>query len=202
MDQLRADALLDLLDGTYIDVTPGPRRGVVELIVGLETLAGLDEQPRDLNGFGPVAADIARQCAAANLDAQWRFSVIDAETGQLLFHSLTRARPTPAPRPPRTPPRPRNPPATAPRLAPAPDPRRPARHSTTPAHTRERQRQRHTRPTARRADAAPDAGPADTSPNARPADAEPAATRPADAGPSRCRARRRRIRTHGSPTRP
>jgi hypothetical protein len=97
MDQLRADALLDLLDGTVIDVSPGPRRGVVELIVGLQTLAGLDENPGDLNGFGPVAADIARQCAAANLKAQWRFSVTDERSGQLLFHGLTRVRPTPAP---------------------------------------------------------------------------------------------------------
>ncbi|WP_203913335.1 DUF222 domain-containing protein, partial [Rhizocola hellebori] len=28
MDQLRTDALLDLLEGRHIDVTPGPRRGV------------------------------------------------------------------------------------------------------------------------------------------------------------------------------
>ena len=104
LDQLRADALLDLLDGTTIDVTPDPRRGVVELLVGLETLAGLDDNPGQLNGFGPVAADIARQCAAANLHAQWRFSVINSDTGELLLHNITRARPTlihqaPPPRP-------------------------------------------------------------------------------------------------------
>lgn len=119
IDQLRADALLDLLDGTHIDVTPGPRAGVIELLVGLETLAGLDDNPATLHGFGPVAADIARQYTAANHGAQWRFSIIDHD-GQLLFHHHTHTRPTPphtptpptqtepTPNPP-TPPPPRTP---------------------------------------------------------------------------------------------
>ena len=138
MDQLRADALLDLLDGTQIDALPGPRRGVVELIVCLETLAGLDENPGALNGFGPVAADIARQCAAAHLNAQWRFSVIDRETGQLLFHTTTRARPEP-PRATSTPPQASTRPAqTGPASSPSRARARPApprAASTSPAQT-------------------------------------------------------------------
>ncbi len=102
LDQLRTDTLLDLLDGTHLDTTPGPRRGVIELIVGLETLAGLNEDPGTLQGFGPVAADIARQCAAANLGAQWRFSILDPD-GQLLLHATTRARPTTPTTPPPNP---------------------------------------------------------------------------------------------------
>lgn len=99
MDQLRADVLLDLLEGVDIGASPTARRGVVELTVGLETLAGLNSDPGTLTGYGPVAADVARQCAKAGLGYQWRFSVRDDQTGELLFQGLTRARPAEAPAP-------------------------------------------------------------------------------------------------------
>ena len=164
MDQLRADAVLDLLEGTAIGVRPGPRRGVVELIVGLDTLAGLTDHPGDLHGFGPVAADIARQCAAANLGAQWRFSVIDPQTGELLLHNITRARPHP--------PAPGADPTVAPRPAPHPASPHPNQHGQA-----SRRRATHARPGA--------AGPKATRPNtAEQSPAGPGAAGPNTAGPS------------------
>jgi hypothetical protein len=73
---------------------PGPRRGVVELQVPLTALMGLTGLPGELNGFGPVVADIARQVAEQNRDGTWRFSVY-SEIGDLISHGITRARPDP-----------------------------------------------------------------------------------------------------------
>jgi hypothetical protein len=71
---------------------PAPRRGVVELQVPLTALMGLTQLPGELNGFGPVVADVARQVAEQHRDGVWRFSVY-SEIGQLLSHGVTRARP-------------------------------------------------------------------------------------------------------------
>jgi hypothetical protein len=79
--------------GTPAAPMPGPRRGVVELQVPLTTLLGLSRQPGQLAGFGPVVADIARQVAAEQRAATWRFSVYD-RAGDLLRHGITRQRPT------------------------------------------------------------------------------------------------------------
>lgn len=107
IDQLRADTLLDLLEGVGVGAIPGVRRGAIELTVGLDTLAGLNERPALLGGYGPVGADVARQCAFAGLDSQWRFNVVHPATGELLFQGITRTRPDqpvqdrgPEPRPP------------------------------------------------------------------------------------------------------
>ncbi len=70
-----------------------PRKGVVDIQVPLTTLAGLADFPGDLNGFGPVVADIARQVVAEHPEAAWRFCVYD-QTGQLIQHGITRRRPT------------------------------------------------------------------------------------------------------------
>ena len=61
IDQVRADVLLDLLIGEDSSRHPRPSGGAVELRVDLTTLAGLDENPADIPGWGPVIADIARQ---------------------------------------------------------------------------------------------------------------------------------------------
>ncbi|HCT75797.1 MAG TPA: HNH endonuclease, partial [Micromonosporaceae bacterium] len=124
MDQLRADALLDLLEGVDIGASPTARRGVVELTVGLETLAGLNSDSGTLAGYGPVAADVARQCAKGGLDYRWRFSVRDDQTGELLFQGLSRARPPEAPAPSQQPqPADEQRPPTQPLLAQPPRPR-------------------------------------------------------------------------------
>jgi hypothetical protein len=94
MDQLRADVLLGLLTGEHEGPVPVHRRGVLELTVPLTTLIGLAEQPGELAGFGPVIADVARQVAQTHRDeAIWRYSVLDAG-GRLLYHGVTRRRPT------------------------------------------------------------------------------------------------------------
>jgi hypothetical protein len=92
MDQVRADVFLDLLNGRDVS----PRRGeraVVDLRVDLTTLAGLDDNPADIPGWGPVIADVARQVAREQ-DAEWRTTVTDPETGQIVHIGTTRRRPT------------------------------------------------------------------------------------------------------------
>jgi hypothetical protein len=70
LDQLRADAMLDLLVGDGV----ATRKGVVDIQIPLTTLVGLSDFPGDLAGYGPVIADIARQVVAEQTDATWRFS--------------------------------------------------------------------------------------------------------------------------------
>jgi hypothetical protein len=91
MDQLRADVYLDLLQGTDHTKRSG---GVVHLTTDLGTLAGLADHPGDLNGFAPVIADIAREVADQQPDAEWRYTVTDAESGEPLHTGITRRRPT------------------------------------------------------------------------------------------------------------
>jgi Domain of unknown function (DUF222)/HNH endonuclease len=92
MDQLRADIFMDLLEGTQS--TRAFRRGVVDLHVDLETLAGLAETPGELAGYGPVIADIARQVAERQQDSEWRWTVTDPDTGRQVDQGTTRRRPT------------------------------------------------------------------------------------------------------------
>jgi len=91
MDQLRADVYLDLLDGTQHKTRS---KGVVHLTVDLDTLAGLTDHPGDLNGFGPVISDVARNVADQQPDAQWSYTITDTTTGEALHTGITRRRPT------------------------------------------------------------------------------------------------------------
>lgn len=59
----------------------------------LTTLMSLTRLPGELNGFGPVVADVARQVAQQHRDGLWRFSVY-SEVGDLVCHGTTTARPT------------------------------------------------------------------------------------------------------------
>lgn len=93
MDQIRADIFLDLLMGkTHSAETSS--RGVVDLHVDLDTLAGLTEHPGELAGYGPVVADIARQVATEQEHAEWRYTITDPATGRPLYNGTTRRRPT------------------------------------------------------------------------------------------------------------
>ena len=71
--------------------SPSARWGC-EVRVGLGTLIGLDEQPGEIPGWGPVIAPAARVMAARQHRAEWRFAVTDAE-GQLVLAGVTRRRP-------------------------------------------------------------------------------------------------------------
>ncbi len=69
-DQRRADAVVQLalntLHGSVADELPrehGLRRSV-QVTVALSTLLGLDEQPGELAGSGPIPASVARRIAA------------------------------------------------------------------------------------------------------------------------------------------
>jgi hypothetical protein len=92
LDQLRADTVLDLIDGIHpLSVPPIHRRGVVELTIPLATALGTGSEPGELAGYGPVLADVARQIAVQQRDAQWRFSV--THQGEFIYQGVTRARP-------------------------------------------------------------------------------------------------------------
>ena len=106
MDQLRADVLLDLLEGTTTTTATGTttgtgtngtgsgRRGVVDIHVDLTTLTALADHPEELAGYGPVIADIARQVTDQQSQAEWRYTVTDPDTGQPIHNGVTRRRPT------------------------------------------------------------------------------------------------------------
>jgi hypothetical protein len=80
---------------TAAGALPGPRRGVVDLVVPLSMLMGLSQLPGELVGWGPVIAEIARAVAAQHTDAQWRFSVTN-RFGELVHHDVLTRRPAAA----------------------------------------------------------------------------------------------------------
>jgi hypothetical protein len=96
VDQLRADVAVDLLAGESIPARHRTR-GVVDIRVDLATLVGLNDEAADIAGFGPVIADVARQVAMGQPDAERRFTVTDRTSGRALT-SITRRRPTAAQR--------------------------------------------------------------------------------------------------------
>ncbi|MEA2000446.1 MAG: DUF222 domain-containing protein [Actinomycetota bacterium] len=91
MDQLRADVLLDLVIGTSQATKAG--RGTVDIIADLKTLTELADHRGELAGYGPVIADIARQVAERQTDAEWRWTMIDPDSQQTLDTDITRRRP-------------------------------------------------------------------------------------------------------------
>jgi len=90
MDQVRADVYLDLLNGRHLKAGKG--KGIVDISVELTTLAGLNDHPGELRGYGPVIADIARQVAEDQSDAEHRVTV--TEHGDPIWTGTTRRRPT------------------------------------------------------------------------------------------------------------
>lgn len=87
-DARRADALVDLatrwLDaGTSPDGTPLPRRQRrlphLQVTIAATTLAGDDDAPADLAGYGPITAHVARRIATG---ATWAPVLVDPTTGQ------------------------------------------------------------------------------------------------------------------------
>ncbi|HEX9763384.1 MAG TPA: HNH endonuclease signature motif containing protein, partial [Acidimicrobiia bacterium] len=70
----------------------GNGRGMVDIHVELSTLAGLNENPGELRGYGPVIADVARQVAEDQSNAEHRVTV--TEGGEPIWTGTTRRRPT------------------------------------------------------------------------------------------------------------
>jgi hypothetical protein len=91
IDQLQTDILLDRLD---VDRSTKGRRGVVDLHIDLTTLAGLDANPAEIPGFGPIVADVARRVADGQHNSEWRVTVTDPDNGNVVWNGTTRRRPT------------------------------------------------------------------------------------------------------------
>ena len=74
---------------------PSRRRPVTQIhvTVAMSTLLGLDEEPADLAGFGPVSAETARALAEGGV---WRRLVTDPLSGAVLDVGRSRYRPTAA----------------------------------------------------------------------------------------------------------
>ncbi len=93
LDQRRADALADLAaDGlSQPDLPRQHGRPVqVQVAVAASTLLGLDDEPGELTGYGPITAEVARILAG---DATWRRILTDPESGAVLDVGTTTYRP-------------------------------------------------------------------------------------------------------------
>jgi len=84
----RADVLTALLLGNRRERVTVE----IQIIAPIGTLAGLDNQPTELVGYGPIPADIGRALAA---DARWRRVLTDPRSGTVLDLGHRRT-PTPA----------------------------------------------------------------------------------------------------------
>ena len=108
VDARRADAAADLLLGRPV-LTPDGRNlnpdaratskvWRTDVIVAATTLAGADEHPGLVPGWGPITADTARLlacglAAALAADPQWRRIITDPESGLVKDYGTTRYRP-------------------------------------------------------------------------------------------------------------
>jgi hypothetical protein len=93
-DQRRADALVDLgIAALHDPLLPKAHgmRPAVQVTVALSTLLGLDEQPGELAGHGPIPASVARR-VAGDQTGTWRRLITDP-TGRLLDYGTTTYRP-------------------------------------------------------------------------------------------------------------
>ncbi|MDT4959011.1 MAG: hypothetical protein QOD31_2810, partial [Pseudonocardiales bacterium] len=96
-DQRRADAAIqlaiDALHGTSSSELPREHgmRPAIQVCVALSTLLGLDEQPGELAGSGPIPASVARSLAA-DPTGTWRRLVTDS-MGQLVDYGRRTYRP-------------------------------------------------------------------------------------------------------------
>jgi hypothetical protein len=95
-DQQRADLAIDaILAGIPADGLPElqGRKPSIQVVVAATTLLGLDDQPADLAGHGPITAQHARELAAAQ-DGTWRRLLTDPNTGHLLDAGTQTYRPS------------------------------------------------------------------------------------------------------------
>ncbi|WP_327635001.1 HNH endonuclease [Kribbella sp. NBC_00482] len=95
-EQRRADAAADLFEHILRNgldwlgrrlPDQHRRRPHIEVVVPASTLLGLDDDPAELTGYGPIPADMARRIAA---DGTWRRLLTDPVNGTVLEASTTR----------------------------------------------------------------------------------------------------------------
>jgi len=98
-DQRRADTFVsvfrEIADGGRLPCGRAlpSKHGVrphIQVTIAASTLLGLDDDPADLTGFGPIPADVARAVAA---DGVWRRLVTDPVDGTLVERSTRAYRP-------------------------------------------------------------------------------------------------------------
>ena len=87
IDALRSDALVALITQGAAIVKPP----AVIVTVDLPTLLGLQDNPAELAGYGPIPAELARTLAA---DGRWRRMILEPQTGDLLDLGHTSYKPT------------------------------------------------------------------------------------------------------------
>ncbi|WP_169736763.1 HNH endonuclease signature motif containing protein [Pseudonocardia spinosispora] len=68
----------------------------IEVRARLDTLAGLNNLPGELPGWGPILGSVARRATARQHSGQWRWVVTDAD-GYLIAEGITHRRPTTGP---------------------------------------------------------------------------------------------------------
>ena len=93
-DQRRADALVDVFARVLGDPALPQAHGqrpAIGVTVAISTLLGCDEQPAELDGYGPITAALARRLAT-DQTGTWRRLVTD-DTGQLLDYGRKTYRP-------------------------------------------------------------------------------------------------------------
>ncbi|HKF34511.1 MAG TPA: DUF222 domain-containing protein [Jatrophihabitantaceae bacterium] len=93
-DQRRADALVDVFARVLGDPSLPEQHGqrpAIQVTVSIGTLLGCDNQPTHLDGYGPIAAALARRLAADE-SGTWR-RLVTGDTGQLLDYGRTTYRP-------------------------------------------------------------------------------------------------------------
>ncbi|KPM53783.1 hypothetical protein ACG83_21335 [Frankia sp. R43] len=82
-DEVRADTLMDLILGRDGQPGPGGATGAdVQVIVPIGTLLGLDAEPGELVGYGPIPATVAREIASRPTST-WR-RMLTNEQGHLV----------------------------------------------------------------------------------------------------------------------
>jgi Domain of unknown function DUF222. len=94
-DERRADAFVGLLLGRHNPGAAGGSEGLrplVHLTVAATTLAGADNKPAVLGGYGPIPAAFARKIAA-DPTGVWKRLVTDPIDGSLIGHSRHTYRP-------------------------------------------------------------------------------------------------------------
>jgi hypothetical protein len=91
LDQLRADLFVDAVL-TGLSGTLPTKHGLqpnISVIVSLETLAGVEDEPGWLDGYGPITADTARDLAS-DQTGTWRRLIIDPIFGQVIDYGTTK----------------------------------------------------------------------------------------------------------------
>jgi hypothetical protein len=94
-DARRADVFVNLLLGRRdpgVTGEPGGLRPLVHVTVTAATLAGADDKPGTLDGYGPIGAAFAR-AIATDPTGVWKRLVTDPVDGSLLEHSRKTYRP-------------------------------------------------------------------------------------------------------------